>query len=485
MSTRPGRLGASAVSTGAPPRGQAPRAWWLVLKKELRDLWVGGKALNLTLAYCVVLGIYAYSMIQDTTLSLEPPKEMVFEVLKVAIAACLFICLILGADSISGERERATLEPLLLAPVSRRQIVIGKLLAATSPWPAAFVLTIPYWVVLAQGDEVFGQTLVWGALVGSLMAPALAGIGMLVSLRCSSNKTSLFVSLGVYLFLLLPTQLPGTLQTGAVGAMIQQVTPMAATTHFLAKILVNNSTFAIMWPWFASPALLAILVVTPLILLSARGLGIEPRKGGWLRSYWRNLSGVSGVTVLALALQAAPARALQEPSAGAGGPPATASGLGITIDLGAVVVKAGDPVLFNTVLTNSGSESSPPLTVAMNIINLDARGDVVDPEDWSPQRTQYLEQLAPGESSSLAWRVNAILAGDYMVYMVVIPRPAGQDATSQPVASSGIHLTVTPFTRLNPGGVLPYAIGVPILLLLGIVFLYRYRNRQIDAGGAS
>jgi hypothetical protein len=31
--------------------------------------------------------------------------------------------------------------------------------------------------------------------------------------------------------------------------------------------------------------------------------------------------------------------------------------------------------------------------------------------------------------------------------------------------------------------VLPYAIGVPILLVIGIVFLYRYRNRQIDAGG--
>jgi hypothetical protein len=70
-----------------------------------------------------------------------------------------------------------------------------------------------------------------------------------------------------------------------------------------------------------------------------------------------------------------------------------------------------------------------------------------------------------------------------MVYMVVIPKPAGQDATTHPVASSGIHLTVTPFTRLNPGGVLPYAIGVPILLVIGIVFLYRYRNRQIDAGG--
>jgi hypothetical protein len=118
----------------------------------------------------------------------------------------------------------------------------------------------------------------------------------------------------------------------------------------------------------------------------------------------------------------------------------------------------------------------------MNIINLDKQGDVVDPEDWSPQRTQYLENLAPGESATLSWIINTILDGDYMVYMVVIPEPSATEATSLPVASPGIHLTVTPFTRLNPGGVLPYAIGGPILLGLGIYLVYRLRRRQIDTG---
>jgi hypothetical protein len=69
-----------------------------------------------------------------------------------------------------------------------------------------------------------------------------------------------------------------------------------------------------------------------------------------------------------------------------------------------------------------------------------------------------------------------------MVYMVVIPKPAGPEATSQPVASSGIHLTVTPFTRLNPGGVLPYAIGGPVLVLLGIVLVQWLRRRGMDTG---
>jgi hypothetical protein len=32
---------------------------------------------------------------------------------------------------------------------------------------------------------------------------------------------------------------------------------------------------------------------------------------------------------------------------------------------------------------------------------------------------------------------------------------------------------------------LPYAIGGPLLLVLGIIFLYRLRRRKIDDGGAT
>jgi hypothetical protein len=71
-----------------------------------------------------------------------------------------------------------------------------------------------------------------------------------------------------------------------------------------------------------------------------------------------------------------------------------------------------------------------------------------------------------------------------MVYMVAIPAPGSAETSSQPVASGGIHLTVTPYTKLNPGGVLPFAIGGPLVLAIVIFFVYRHRRRQIDAGGA-
>jgi hypothetical protein len=125
------------------------------------------------------------------------------------------------------------------------------------------------------------------------------------------------------------------------------------------------------------------------------------------------------------------------------------------------------------------------MTVAMNIVNVGKGGDPVDPEDWSPERTQSIEPLAPGQAATLTWRVNAILSGDYMVYMVAIPEPAGPEATSRPVASAGIHLIVEPFTNLNPSGVLPVALGMPAGLSLGTVLLLRRRRQALETGGAA
>ena len=74
--------------------------------------------------------------------------------------------------------------------------------------------------------------------------------------------------------------------------------------------------------------------------------------------------------------------------------------------------------------------------------------------------------------------------GDYLVYMVVIPE-AGTPRTSPPgaVASHGIHLTVNPFTKLNPKGILLYVLGTPIVLALGMVAVRR-RRQSVDRGGA-
>ena len=190
------------------PSGSAWNAWWLVFITELGGLWIGGKALYLILAYSVFLGFQAYAQLKTSESDFLPPKEMVFASLQVVFYVGGLIGMIIGADSISGERERGTLEALLLTPASRRQIILGKFLAALSPWPVALLISIPLLNMLSQGDPVFGQSLYWGGIVGSLLAIGFTGLGMLVSFWSNSNKASFFMSLGIYLVVLLPTTWP-------------------------------------------------------------------------------------------------------------------------------------------------------------------------------------------------------------------------------------------------------------------------------------
>ncbi len=453
-------------------RNGAP-TWWLLFTRELTELWMGGKAPVLLLIFCVLLGIMSWVMASSSELSLMPPEEMVFETSKAAIAVGLFIALIIGADSISGERERATIEGLLLTPTSRRQIVVGKYLAAITPWPVAMLISIPYMSVLSQGNEVFPAAVLWGTLVGALLAPAFTAIGMLASFWANSNKTSLFTALGFYVLFQLLSQLP--MQAGFASSMVQLVNPIAATNLFLQRLLMSNRTFAECSPFLISSIVFGVIVHGLLFLYAAPRLRLD---GGTSSPFWTGVGRKLGLATVVWFLavpMAAPLMAQSQPAI-------VTSSLKVDVDLAYKTVKTGDAVVFHTAIANTGAEKTAPLSVAINVINLDAAGEVVDPEDWSPQRTQYIDSLAPGKSVTLTWRVNAILDGDYLIYMAVIPEPAGAMSTSQPVASPAIHLTVTPFTKLNPGGVLPYAIGGPILLLLGMSLLSRYRRRQVETG---
>lgn len=462
----------------AESRSRVRPTWWVVFVRELSELWIWGKALTLIILYSVYLGISSFIFAANSELSLIPPKEMIYLTISGAITVSLFVALIIGADSFSGERERSTLEALLLTPAKRKQIVVGKFLASISPWPIAMLIAVPYAVVLSQGDEILGKALLWGAILGSLLSPAFTGFAMIVSLWSASNRTSLFASLTVYLLFFLPVQFPGGAQTGTFGKLLKKLNPLEGADHFLEKIIVNNRTVEELMPYLWGSIYFALIVFAILFFFAAPRLRLDGGLPIQIRRRRNNaMLSLALVASMLLTLCAFPAKA---------SPQVQSDGqqLQIAIDKTSAVTKNGDKVEFHTTVTNNGAETSPDLIVAMNIINLDSSGDVVDPEDWSPERTQYVEALAPGASHQQSWILNTILEGDYMVYVVLIPTPDGENETSQPVTSQGIHVTVNSFTRLNPGGILPFAIGIPVVLVLVLAGVLWMRRRGIDSGNS-
>jgi hypothetical protein len=171
------------------------------------------------------------------------------------------------------------LEALLLTSASRRQIILGKFLAGLSPWPLALLIAVPFFLMLAQGDPIFGKALYWGSIIGTLLAIGFTGLGMLVSFWCNSNRVSFFVSLGIYLVLLLPSTWPGRAQLGYVAKLVQRFNPIEGPiNYFLPKILVNNRQFSEIAHWMWTPEVFAGGTVLLLFLYAAVRLRIDAQQ---------------------------------------------------------------------------------------------------------------------------------------------------------------------------------------------------------------
>ena len=251
---------------------------WLVFKQEFIELWLGGRVLNLLILFSVLMSITAFLLATNNELTLLPLRQTVNIALTAAITFGLFNGLIIAAESVSGERERATLEALLLTPASRPAIILGKFLAALSPWPVTLLLSIPYIAVLAKGDAVLGEALLWGIIIGTILALAFIGFGMLLSIWSNSNKVSLSVSLLVYVLSLIPAQLPTEFQATPMGAFIAATNPLEASRQFLERMITQGQTLGEVWFYLAAPTIFVALLLGLLFFYAAPRLSLEGGK---------------------------------------------------------------------------------------------------------------------------------------------------------------------------------------------------------------
>src|SRR5215208_3546712 len=268
------------------PARRATVGWIVVTSQELSALWKGGRIPALFVPYSIVLSFMSYLLATNKELSLTPPKEMVFFILQITLAVSLLISLIIGANAISGERENGTLESLLVTPVSRRQIILGKFLAALSPWPFLLAISTVYIALLAPTAQTFWLALLLVSILGSVLVIISAGFGLLVSIYSNSNRSSLSVSLVVLLLSVVETQLPSGGQTGNIGYLFKRINPIESTFQVTEKVLVNNRTITEMnnplgsqGLWLLSPLLVALVVLVLLFVFGHAHLGLHARLG--------------------------------------------------------------------------------------------------------------------------------------------------------------------------------------------------------------
>ncbi|MFG1820297.1 ABC transporter permease [Kribbella sp. NPDC049174] len=243
--------------------------WEVVAEQECRDLWIGGRGPTLVFGFSVLLSAMTYLAATNQAMNFLEQREAVNLTVQIGLAVGVLLTVVVSADAISGERERGTFEGLLLTPVSRRGIIVGKLAAASTMWLACLVVTLPYLWVLGRGVAGAVPAALLALTVGTLVATGLGGVGLLISAGTNSNKTSLACGLLVLLVLFAPTQLPALPKTG-IGEVITRANPIGSALHYISQILVSRRGWTHDLSYLASPVLVALVVTGVLIVAGPR-----------------------------------------------------------------------------------------------------------------------------------------------------------------------------------------------------------------------
>jgi ABC-2 type transport system permease protein len=251
------------------PRRPVPPAL-VVAARELRDLWLSTRGLTLMLAYTTVLSITTYLVASNQELNFLEQREAVGLTVQIAVAVGALLVVFGAADSLSGERERGSLESLLLTPAPRAAVIVGKGAAALSLWLVAFLLALPYIWWLGRDVDSFGAAASSGLVVGSLLALFLAGVGLLLSAFSHSNATSLSVSFVVLLALYAPQQMPADALRGWVGELLLRLDPFTSGLLFLDRLVVHEHGVGQELGLLAAPLVAAVALPAAAVVAARR-----------------------------------------------------------------------------------------------------------------------------------------------------------------------------------------------------------------------
>ncbi len=244
--------------------------WGVVAWQECRDLWLSGRASLLLLLFSGLLSAVTYLAATNRAMNFLEQREAVNLLVQFSVAVGVLVTLVVCADGISGERERGTLESLLVMPVSRRAIVAGKLAAGLSLWCGAFVVSTPYVWVLGRGLGIMAKSLILALVVGTVVAVGLAFVGMLISGVSNSNKASLAGSVFLLLILFAPTQLPSGLPQGWFFNVLLRLNLVTSALAYISAQLVEGDGWAENLSYLVSPLLTVVIAGGALILAAPR-----------------------------------------------------------------------------------------------------------------------------------------------------------------------------------------------------------------------
>ena len=232
----------NGVRTAAPDHFAPSNIVLLIATKEAVELLASPRGLAWLAMLTAVLSAFSLLFVANTELSLLDNAQVVYEMLGVVTVLGALLGVVAGADAIAGERERGSLMPLLLAPISRPQLLWGKLGGPIAAWITMLVLAGPYlWAVGSSGQNLFSGGLIL-ALFGT---PVVLGFGFAalgLGARLGSSRTALSLCLTGLVLSASPLLLGPSLRQSVIGRVFDAVNPLSGALNAYDAVVIDSQS---------------------------------------------------------------------------------------------------------------------------------------------------------------------------------------------------------------------------------------------------
>jgi ABC-type transport system involved in multi-copper enzyme maturation permease subunit len=237
----------------------------LIARKEGGELLQSGRGLAWLLALSIIMSVLSLLLVSNTELSLLDNAQVVYMVMGTVTALGALLAVVLGSDAVAGERERGSLMPLLLAPITPSQIVFGKMGGQVAGWAVMYLLSLPYvWAVGSSGQNL-AQAVAYLALFGTPVVLGFGFLGIALSARLRNVRSALLTSLISLMLLASPLLLGPSLRQSTIGRVFDAVNPFSAAVNTFDSVVIDSqplgmqlTRFAVTLIWLVLTAAFAI-----------------------------------------------------------------------------------------------------------------------------------------------------------------------------------------------------------------------------------
>jgi len=241
-----------------------------LLRLEIRRMLTDTRFLILMLAMPIAMYLL-FSAIFANTPPVNGMTEAVRDMISMAAFGAIGAALMATAPRIAQERTNGWLRQLRIMPVSTRQVITAKVLAAMA-WGLPAIVLVDLTAVVAHGVRMSAwQWVSIGALLWLGTAP-FAALGTFLG-YLTGGESAFGVTYGIYLFL------------AALGGLWMPVTILPAALQHIASVLPSNRFAELGWRIAAggSPSLVGAAMLAGWLVVFTALAGLLYRRANALR----------------------------------------------------------------------------------------------------------------------------------------------------------------------------------------------------------